>query len=540
MLARLVFKVVVLVVLAQSTSWAQTQLDQNGEIRVTKNSYLAFEPIENLPNSTFENRVTKTSYLAQEADQNQAEDTVADLEEKLKKMELRLRELEVDVEDNLSAQPEKEKKQEASDEEFGERLGKLEEAIEEQGEAVGDLEDTLPGMVYHSHKKPKLQLFGRIHLDYWSFPNTDETLFPLEGGNPQDRFGFRRLRVGVKGNINDNMFYKYEGEFADGVEPSYRDAYLGFSELPRLQTLIIGNQKRPYGLDHLNSSRYNVFLERPFMVEAFNQDSRRLGICSYGVSDDLKRNWRFGVYNQQLTQTRFGYIGDHYQLELAGRLALTPWYDESSGGRGYLHLGFSGSVGVPDGRDGSTNNQADYRTRPESRTTMRWLDTGAISGANGNYLMGLESVFNVGPFQFVGEYMRVNVDRRDLVGEDVDFDGVYVQAAYMLTGEHMPWDRKSSTLARIKPFENFFMVRDCDCNVQRGLGAWQIAARYSHADLTDFDIIGGEGDSFTFGLNWYWNPYARMQFNYIYGDIDREPEGFGNYNVFGVRFMVDF
>jgi phosphate-selective porin OprO/OprP len=132
------------------------------------------------------------------------------------------------------------------------------------------------------------------------------------------------------------------------------------------------------------------------------------------------------------------------------------------------------------------------------------------------------------------------VDRRDLVGEDVAFDGVYVQASYFLTGEHMPWDRKRGTLARVKPFENFFMVRDCDHNVQRGLGAWQIAARYSHADLTDFDVIGGEGDSFTFGMNWYWNPYARMQFNYIYGDIDREPTGFGNYNVFGVRFMVDF
>jgi phosphate-selective porin OprO/OprP len=385
-----------------------------------------------------------------------------------------------------------------------------------------------------------MQLFGRIHLDYWAFPNTDETLFPLEGGNPQDRFGFRRLRLGVKGNINDNMFYKYEGEFADGVEPSYRDAYIVFSELPILNTLIIGNQKRPYGLDHLNSSRYNVFMERPFVVEAFNQDSRRLGICSYGVSENLKRNWRFGVFEEELTQTNSGYIGDHYQLELAGRLAATPWYDESSGGRGYVHFGMSGSVGVPDGRDGSTNNQADYRTRPESRTTNRWLDTDAISGANGNYLLGLETVLNVGPVQVVGEYMRVNVDRRDLVGEDVAFDGVYVQASYFLTGEHMPWDRKRGTLARVKPFENFFMVRDCDHNVQRGLGAWQIAARYSHADLTDFDVIGGEGDSFTFGMNWYWNPYARMQFNYIYGDIDREPTGFGNYNVFGVRFMVDF
>ena len=30
---------------------------------------------------------------------------------------------------------------------------------------------------------------------------------------------------------------------------------------------------------------------------------------------------------------------------------------------------------------------------------------------------------------------------------------------------------------------------------------------------------GGVGESITFGLNWYWNSNARMQFNYIYGNI---------------------
>ena len=53
----------------------------------------------------------------------------------------------------------------------------------------------------------------------------------------------------------------------------------------------------------------------------------------------------------------------------------------------------------------------------------------------------------------------------------------------------------------MKPFENFFSVRDCDGCIRRGLGAWQIAARYSHADLTDEDIIGGVGQSFTLAVN---------------------------------------
>ena len=81
------------------------------------------------------------------------------------------------------------------------------------------------------------------------------------------------------------MTYKYEAEFAGGSgKTSYRDLYFGFKGLPVFQTVLIGNQKRPYGLDHLNSSRYNIFIERPFVIEGFNQDARRLGVCSYGVS----------------------------------------------------------------------------------------------------------------------------------------------------------------------------------------------------------------------------------------------------------------
>lgn len=464
----------------------------------------------------------------------------AGVEQQLKKLDLRLRELELDVERKIDSAPESKLVAEAAADSTEKKIAELQKTIDKQSEAIGALEGKLPSLVQHRHKAPTMQIFGRIHMDYWSFPEAEATLFPLEGGNPQDRFNFRRLRLGAGGNLTDNMFYKYEGEFAGGNDVQYRDAYIGFDALPYLNTVIIGNHKRPYGLDHLNSSNHNIFVERPFIVEAFNQDARRLGISTNGYTEDEKFNWRYGIWNQQLTQGIGGYIGDHYQLELAGRLAATPWYDETSGGRGYAHFAISGSAGTPDGRAGSINNTAQYRTRPEARTDGRWLDTGPIAGANANYLVGLESVINVGSLQFTGEYMRNNVDRLDGVGEDVAFDGGYVQVGYFLTGEHMPWNRQRGTLGRVQPFENFFMVRDCDCNTQRGWGAWQVAARYSHADLTDFDIIGGEGDSLTLGLNWHWNPHARMQFNYITGDIDRAPTGFGDYQVFGVRLAVDF
>ena len=470
---------------------------------------------------------------------NTQDDEQLDLAEEFKKLEYRLRELEDDYSQHSDDAVDDEKSTKKQSKGVDTSIKELQEDVESLTEAVDDIDSSLPGLVVHAHKNPKITFFGRVHIDYWAFPKIQPGIFALEPGDPQDRFNFRRLRIGVKGDLNDNMFYKYEGEFAGGNNPSYRDAYLGWKNLPFFNKVIIGNHKRPYSLDHLNSSNHNVFIERPFSIEAFNQDNRRLGISSSGYSCDLKQNWRYGIWNHRLTQNGSGYVGDHYQPEIASRRAFTPWYDECSGGRGYFHFGLASSIAFPNGR-GGVENDARYRTRPEARTSGRWLDTGRIVGANTLRLTGVESVLNLGAFQAVAEWQRVDVDRTGPIGTDLTFHGGYFQFSYFLTGEHIPWNRKTGTIGRVKPFENFFRVRDCNCNVQRGMGAWQIAARYSYADLNDLDIVGGDGEALTVGLNWHWNERARMQFNYIIGDIKREPIGSGDYEIFGVRFMVDF
>lgn len=413
------------------------------------------------------------------------------------------------------------------------------------------------GGISSGHSASKMKIAGRVHVDAWNIAEDSPGVNEIETGNPafspQDRIGFRRMRFGVRGSLPSNMDYRIEMEFVGGNNSEFRDAWLGFKELPVLQTILIGNQKRPYGLDHLNSSRYNVFLERPFVIESFNQDARRLGIASYGVSENQRWNWRYGVYNQRLIQDEGNYISDHFQLEFASRLANTIWYDESSGGRGYAHWAISQTWADTDGTGASpprATNEARFRHRPEARTVSRWLDTGIIAGAADYQLLGAEGVVNVGPVQVVGEYLNVWVDRTTM--PQVNLHGGYFYVSYFLTGEHMPWDRKSGTLARIKPFENFFLVDRNSGGWGHGWGAWQVAARYSYADFNDQGIQGGIGDSFTFGVNWYWTPYARLQFNCIIGDIkgrdsnnDTSPPGIpnvvdGHYTILGTRAMVDF
>ena len=425
-------------------------------------------------------------------------------------------------------------------------LTELEERLEQLESDLGDLSDESESFddrfIADGTDRTTMKLTGRIHIDGWGFAENDPTVTSpaFEGQDPQNQLSFRRLRLGIAGDIQQNMLYKIEFDFAEGNDVAIKDAYLGWEELPYLQTVLIGNQKRPYGLDALNSSRFNVFLERPYINDLYTPDARRLGLLSYGVSDDLAYNWSYGVMNPIDVQDSGIYRGDHLQLELAGRLANTIWYDEISGGRGYAHWAVSGSLANPKD-DPLFPNAADFSTRPEARSEGRWIDTGAIAGADHYQLLGLEGVVNVGALQIVGEYMSSRVDR-DRGFADTHFDGSYIYAAYFLTGEHVPWDRESGTIDRTEPFQNFWLVNRCDGGTEAGWGAWQAAARYSQADFTDADIFGGAGESFTFAVNWYWNANARLQFNYIDGRIDQRTAALlaNDYTIYGARFSVDF
>ncbi|MEE2709599.1 MAG: porin [Gemmatimonadota bacterium] len=407
------------------------------------------------------------------------------------------------------------------------------EHIKGMEERLEALEGAVDGRGKNGHGNSKMSLHGRIHLDYWAFPKNDSGIDTIEEQNPQDRFAFRRVRLGVKGDVGDNVFYRITIEFANPNSTEYRDIFFGIQKVPFFQKVQIGNQKRPYSLLQLNSSNANVFIERPFIADATQQDTRRIGIQSWSVSANQAWNWQYCIFNRENTQNDGRYLSDNYQLEAAGRLAGTVYYDKESGGRNYAHLGIAGSIGWTDEDGDPASNTARLRSRPEARSTKRWLDTGAISGSDNLYLLGLEGLYNMGPFQVAGEFMNVRVKREP--HPNVNFWGAYAYASYFLTGEHIPWSRKTGTLGTISPKRNLSKSRS----------ALQAGVRYSYANFNSNDVLGGEGKSLTFGLNWWWNPNTRVQFNYIHGEIiNRLVISHGNtsgaYDIIGTRFMIYF
>ena len=76
-----------------------------------------------------------------------------------------------------------------------------------------------------------------------------------------------------------------------------------------------------------------------------------------------------------------------------------------------------------------------------------------------------------------------------------------------------------------------------------GGGAWELALRFSQADLTDDDVVGGKETNLTVGLNWHLREYVMLMANYIRVlDVDRPGSVFDNndMNIFQVRLQLEF
>ena len=100
---------------------------------------------------------------------------------------------------------------------------------------------------------------------------------------------------------------------------------------------------------------------------------------------------------------------------------------------------------------------------------------------------------------------------------------------------------------RLYPNEHFYFVKG-ENGLDYGRGAWEVAARWDWIDLDDGNIHGGYMNNYTLGLNWYWNPSIKWQFNYtatdrtvIGGPIGAGASGHTPFlHAFGVRVQWEF
>jgi phosphate-selective porin OprO/OprP len=231
---------------------------------------------------------------------------------------------------------------------------------------------------------------------------------------------------------------------------------------------------------------------------------------------DERATWAVGLFREADSDGDGSGDGEY---SVTARLTGLPVYEDE--GRKLAHFGIAYS-------HRNVDDDLRFRARPESHQAERFVDTREFA-ADDVELLGLEAALVYGPGSVQAEYVQAMVDGDN--GSNPDFSGYYVEASYFLTGEQRKYKRANAWFDRVKPTSNYL-------GKEGGTGAWQIAARYSHIDLSDSGISGGELDTVAAGLNWHLNPNTRVMWNYVFADpSDRYS---GQASIFQMRFQIDF
>lgn len=412
------------------------------------------------------------------------------------------------------------------------------------------------------NKDFRVHVGGRTQFDAAWFSVADNLNGPLATTGLSNFYGdgvdFRRARLRVDGTMYEVVDWAAEYDFVNAIRvvnnaqnnattdhtvTAFTDLWWTIKSLPAVGNIRIGSQKEAIGFEHLVSSRYLPFMERSFNQDSFYGGAFNgftPGIQAFNAVLDERATWSLGAFKP--TDNVFSTSTFDGDYSIVGRLTALPWYVEE--GKGLLHVGGSFRQAT------TVNSRTRYRTRGPVRAGLasQWpipADTGTFFGEDQWWLNG-ELVGVYGPITFQAEYLTSFLNSASLTqgGPElgtVTYHGGYVQLLYFLTGEHDQYNRKTGFFERVKPAENVFFVPSERGGTAMGLGAWQVGARYNFLDLNDQGVNGGILHDMTAGLNWFWNPNMKMQFNYSAMHRDsRFANGDGWIHGWGVRLAHDF
>ena len=331
----------------------------------------------------------------------------------------------------------------------------------------------------------KLGVHGRVQADYAYY---DDDHRDPELGNGAE---IRRARLSLKATLWEHWHFTSQYDFS-GPSGHLRTLDLIYTGIEDWQ-FQIGHFHQPFGMEHQSSSKTISFMERALSDHFIA--GRDMGIAAQYTGGMWRARAGLFLITDNDSEGATGKDGGDDPWEISGRFNFTPLHDPDR----VLHLGIAAAY-----RSLEDQAAVRFRVRPESHVTnVRLVDTGILP-ARSRALHGLEAAWLHGPFSLMGEYVGVSL-RRDMV-PDLDFKGYYGQLSYVLTGESRQYKRNSGTWGGIRPR---------GIVGKGGYGAWEIAARFSHIDLRDGDVDGGEQDNFTLGVNWYLTPTIRLNANYV-------------------------
>lgn len=314
-------------------------------------------------------------------------------------------------------------------------------------------------------------------------------------GEPEigDGTEIRRARLYLSGTMYNDWGYKLEYDFAGtGANgKGITDAFITYNGFDDLE-IKVGNMKDPFGLEQQESANTLMFMERS-LAGAFGA-GRHIG----ALLSTKQQHWTLagGVFGDSLTATNGTTHDQDEGWGLGARATFAPINEKTN----VVHFG----LGLNYRDTGGFGNKTSFSQQPETDIGgVNIADTGStLNNVTDFYKVGAEAATVMGPFSIQAEYITTSVSRN--ADRDLTFDGWYAQTSYFLTGESRNYDK--GIFGNVTPKAS---VGD------GGIGAWELALRYSTLNLNDKDISGGDVNLYTLGINWYATNTLRFSANYV-------------------------
>jgi phosphate-selective porin OprO/OprP len=394
--------------------------------------------------------------------------------------------------------------------------------------------------------RSNVQLDGAMYGESQAGPLTTDYRRGSVGGTPNrentaardfsDGFYFRRARFGVEGTMAKDFNYRLLLELGgSGTEGPTRinDAWIAYNGFAPF-SFQLGAFSPPANMDDGTTPEDLPFLERATASELSRSLGGADGRLGLGVKASGAR-WMSAltfttrtVNDAEVFDTQLAAVGR------AGFLVATS--DDYN-----LHLGASGTYvfrAADQGLGATPQHPLRFRDRPEIRVdSVRLVDTGSMDAEHAS-AYGLEFGANWKNFYVQGEHFWFDITRRaPTTFEDPSFKGYYLQGSWIFTGERRRYNPVTGSFQNPRPKVAF--------SSDGGIGAFELAARYSRMDLNFMEgfegtaavpgsVRGGDQSITTLGINWFPNPNIKVMLNYLMIDVDRlNPAGAGNTAPFG-------
>lgn len=349
-------------------------------------------------------------------------------------------------------------------------------------------------MAQKAQSEYSINLRGRLQVDAVAFSES-------EGGRDfNSGTAFRRARIGVYGDITKDFSYQVLLDFADGNRIKFDDTFIQYKGW-ELAKITLGQHKVYHSLNSATSDIHVTFMERSIVSNAFEAGAGgKIGVSAFSNGD----NWTFhlGLMTDAADKTKINNDG----WGINSRATYAPYIAD---GRA-IHLG--GSLYYREESEGTVR----FADKPEIRVDNTSLvDSNKVSLVDSEalmmdhyWVMGLEAAGVWGPFTIQSDYIRAEVSGSGGMA-DTSFWGISTSVSYLLTGESRNYQPSKGAFGRLKP----------KTTIRNGMGAWEIAARYSYLDLED-QGYGNRMKNITFGLNWIPTDHLLFRINYVHFDVD--------------------